>query len=148
MRTLGSILLGIAFQIAAWTFRTFSYIACCAPPASTDPYAATRATSHPISLIVAGVLLSVWLNSLVLFVMSGATRIDMSHENRERLVRCISFVGRSLSCGSALIAFPLLAVAAWHHQNLPAPLFGLFLFSPTGYGLTETIVRKITAPAQ
>jgi hypothetical protein len=126
IRTIVVVALAIALQILSWSIRTYAYNRCCAPPPENDPYADVRATSYPGLLIASSVVMSLWLNGLVIgaFLYIAKTRTAMLLLHRV----AIAIVG-----GSCSICLPLAVLSLLRNETLPTTLYGLFVFAPTSY---------------
>lgn len=138
MRKVFLTLVGVCIQVAAWTLRTYGYIACCSPRAETDPYANVRATSYPSILIASGVVLACWLNLIGL---------SMIHAFRERPSSLRAFVvanSRSMigafALGSAFVSLPIGLYAWMTRTGLDATGYGLMLFGPSLFGAAMALI--------
>jgi len=143
IKTLKVWFVAVAIESAVWTVRTLSYVVCCVQP-WTGPGRDVRATTAPGLLILASVLLSVCLNSLILLVVrtlpssgSGPTA-GGSVKSAD-----LEYVGRMIVLGSILVAAPLVTIAAVQSVALPAPLLFLALFAPLAYAASEGILHAL-----
>lgn len=126
-------IVGIGGQILAWTLRTYGHMRCCAVPVN-DRFADVRGTSAPGSLILLGVLMSVFLNVSILRVVCEAIRIGKSDYGT---------IMMSVALGSTFIAIPIASAAYFLRQDVSGLWFCIFIMAPVISGFAETMIDSL-----